>query len=49
MPYSRRLYDMLPVFARMVDKERGLLRHICDWGIQLELDSLCPKIQFQSP
>jgi hypothetical protein len=47
MPYSKRLYDMLPVFARMVDEERGLLRHICDWGVQPELDNLYSKIQLQ--
>jgi len=47
MPYSKRIYEMLPVFARMADEERGLLRHICDWGIQPELDSLYSKIQLQ--
>ena len=47
MPYSRRIYEMLPVFARMADEERGLLRHICDWGIQPELDNLYSKIQLQ--
>jgi hypothetical protein len=31
----------------MVDEERGLLRHICDWGIQPELDELYSKIQLQ--
>ena len=38
---------MLPIYARMVDEERGLLRHICDWGIQPELDEIYSKIRLQ--
>ncbi|QLE46396.1 hypothetical protein FD723_39995 (plasmid) [Nostoc sp. C052] len=40
MPYRRRFYENLPIYARLADEQQGLLRHICDAAIQPELDKI---------
>lgn len=46
MPHSRRLYEMLPLYAQMAD-EMGVLQHLCDVGIQPQLDTLYKLIELQ--
>lgn len=36
--YKRRLFDNLPVYARLADEEHGLLSLLCDRGIQPQFD-----------
>lgn len=46
MPLSRRLFDNLPLYARVFDEfQNGILQHICDAAIQPELDQVYRKIQ----
>jgi hypothetical protein len=40
MPYQRRFYDNLPIYARLADEQQGILRHICDAAIQPELNKI---------
>jgi hypothetical protein len=46
MPHSRRLYDMLPIYAQLAD-ERGVLQHICDVGVQPQLNIFYKLIALQ--
>ena len=46
MPHSRRLFEMLPLYAQMAD-EMGILQHLCDVGVQPQLDTLYKIIELQ--
>jgi hypothetical protein len=46
MPHSRRLFEMLPLYAQLAD-EIGLLQHLCDVGVQPQLDILYKIVQLQ--
>ena len=46
MPHSRRLFEMLPLYAQMAD-EMGVLQHLCDVGVQPQLDTLYKIIELQ--
>lgn len=46
MPHSRRLYEMLPLYAQLAD-ELGVLQHICDVGVQPQLNIFYKLIQLQ--
>lgn len=46
MPHSRRLYEMLPLYAQLAD-ELGILQHLCDIGIQPQLNIFYKLIQLQ--
>jgi hypothetical protein len=46
MSHSRRLYDMLPLYARIAD-ELGVLQQICDVGVQPQLNIFYKLIELQ--
>lgn len=46
MPHSRRLYEMIPIYAQLAD-ELGVLQHFCDIGIQPQLDIFYNIIKIQ--
>jgi hypothetical protein len=40
MPYQQYFYDNLPLYARLADEEKGLLKYLCDRAIQPEFDEI---------
>ncbi|MBD1864172.1 MULTISPECIES: phage tail protein [Trichocoleus] len=45
MPYSTRIYDELPLYARLAD-EQGVLAHVCE-AYQPELDAILSRLERQ--